>query len=57
MATQPTLRLVIPDTAVVRQPKVSETRVRRFFRRRARRRTLVTGWRDEAFLRATTRGA
>jgi hypothetical protein len=55
MATPTTLRLVRSDIGVVRQPEVSESRVRRFFRRKARRRALVSGWREEAALRSMIR--
>jgi hypothetical protein len=55
MATSSTLRLVRSQIAVVREPQVSESRLRRLFRRKARRQALVHhAWRDEAFLRASS---
>jgi hypothetical protein len=55
MATSSTLRLVRPEIGFAREPAISESRLRRFFRRKARRRALVSGWRDEATLRFITR--
>jgi hypothetical protein len=55
MATSTTLRLVRSEVAVIREPQVSESRLRRLFRRKARRQALAHhGWRDEAFLRASS---
>jgi hypothetical protein len=56
MATSSTLRLVHPDI-VVRVPESHESRFRRLFRRRARRRRapVVPSWREEATLRGITR--
>jgi hypothetical protein len=55
MATPSTLRLVHPEPGFVREPQVAESRVRRFFHRKARRREVVPGWREEAIFRAITR--
>jgi hypothetical protein len=57
MATPSTLRLVHPEIGFVREPQISESRLRRIFRRKARARATVPGWREEAIIRATTRGA
>jgi hypothetical protein len=43
------------DIEAVTLPKFAESRVRRFFRRKARRRAAVSGWRDEATLRSLIR--
>jgi hypothetical protein len=55
MATPTTLRLVRSDIGLIPKPEVSESRVRRFFRRKARRRAVVSGWREEATLRSIIR--
>ena len=55
MATTTTLRLVRSDSRFVPKTEVTESRVRRFFRRKARRRALVFGWREEATLRSMIR--
>jgi hypothetical protein len=62
MATSSTLRIVRTEIDLVREPEarpavpssaeMSESRLRRFFRRKARRRALVSGWREEATLRS-----
>jgi hypothetical protein len=56
MATSSTLRLVHPDV-VLRVPERHESRFRRLFRRRSRRRraAALSGWRDEATVRGLTR--
>lgn len=56
MATS-TLRVIHPEIALVRAPEIHESRFRRLFRRRGRRRraALVPGWREEATVRAITR--
>lgn len=56
MATSSTLRLVRADINLARESRPSESRVRRLFRRRARRRhAAVAGWREEATFRGMTR--
>jgi hypothetical protein len=58
MATSSTLRVIHPDI-VLRAPESHESRIRRLFRRRARRRRAgapaVSGWREEATVRGITR--
>jgi hypothetical protein len=56
MATSSTtLRLVHP-VDIAREPRASESRVRRLFRRRARRRSaVVSNWREDATFRGMTR--
>jgi hypothetical protein len=57
MATTSTLRVVHPDIVLHVPQTTPESRFRRLFRRRARRRraAAVSGWREEATLRAITR--
>lgn len=55
MATSSTLRLVRPEIGFAREPQVSESRLRRLFRRRIRRSARVHGWREEATVRAIIR--
>jgi hypothetical protein len=55
MATPTTLRLVRTEIRFIPKPEVSESRVRRFFRRKARRRAMASGWREEAILRSIIR--
>ena len=55
MTTTTTLRLVRPEARFVPRTEITENRVRRFFRRKARRRALVFGWREEANLRSMIR--
>jgi hypothetical protein len=57
MATSSTLRVIHPEIALTREAETHESRLRRLFRRKARRRrtAAVSGWRDEATVRATTR--
>jgi hypothetical protein len=56
MATSSTLRLVHPDIDFARKAPPTESRIRRLFRRRARRRrAAVGGWREEAAFRGMTR--
>jgi hypothetical protein len=55
MATPTTLRLVRAEITFIPKAKVSESRVRRFFRRKVRRRVAVSGWREEATLRSLIR--
>lgn len=55
MATTTTLRLVRSEAPFVPKTEISESRVRRFIRRKARRRALVFGWREEANLRSMIR--
>jgi hypothetical protein len=55
MATSSTVRLVRSEIGGVRKPQVAESRLRRLFRRKARRQALAHhSWRDEAFLRASS---
>ena len=56
MATS-TLRVIHPEIALVRMPEIHESRFRRLFRRRVRRRrtALVPDWREEATVRGITR--
>jgi hypothetical protein len=54
MATSSTLRLVHP--VEIARPQRNESRLRRLFSRRARRRqAVVSNWREEATLRGMTR--
>lgn len=57
MATSSTLRVIHPEIALPREAETRESRLRRLFRRKARRRraAVVSGWREEAILRGTTR--
>jgi hypothetical protein len=58
MATSSTLRLVHPEIDLAREAEIHESRLRRLFRRRARRRraALVPGWREEAIVRSMRAG-
>jgi ribosomal protein L32E len=57
MATTSTLRVIHPEIGAVRKPQPHESRLRRLFRRRARRRdaAVASGWREEAAVRGMTR--
>jgi hypothetical protein len=56
MATTSTVRVLRPEMARVQVPEIHESRLRRLFRRRARRRaTVPSGWREEATVRGMTR--
>jgi hypothetical protein len=58
MATTTTLRVIHPEIGAVRTPQPHESRLRRLFRRRARRRrntAVASGWREEATVRGMTR--
>jgi hypothetical protein len=55
MASTSTLRVVHPDIDLARKPEPAESRIRRLFRRRARRRAAVGAWREEATFRGMTR--
>jgi hypothetical protein len=56
MATSSTLPLPYPGISAERAAESHDSRLRRLFRRRARRRRGVhSGWREEATLRALTR--
>jgi hypothetical protein len=57
MATPSTLRVIHPEIAVTREIEKHESRLRRLFRRKARRRgaAVVAGWREEATVRGLTR--
>jgi hypothetical protein len=58
MATSSTLRVVHPEIAVTGPVETHESRFRRLFRRKSRRRraaVLMSGWREEATLRGITR--
>lgn len=56
MATSSTLRLVHPDIDLTHVPQRSESRLRRLFRRRdRRRRAAASNWREEATFRGMTR--
>jgi hypothetical protein len=55
MATSSTLRLV-PPVDLARVPQRNESRLRRLFSRRARRRqAVVSNWREDATFRGMTR--
>ena len=57
MATSSTLRVIHPEIAVKGPVETYESRFRRLFRRKARRRgaAVMSGWREEATVRGTTR--
>jgi hypothetical protein len=56
MATSSTVRVEHPGIVTEREAEPHHSRLRRVFRRRARRRRAVHyAWRDEATLRALTR--
>jgi hypothetical protein len=58
MATTSTLRVIHPEIGAVRRPQTHESRLRRLFRRRARRRrnaAVPSGWREEATVRGMMR--
>jgi hypothetical protein len=57
MATSSTLRVIHLEIAPTCEAETHESRLRRLFRRKARgrRAAVVSGWREEAILRGTTR--
>jgi hypothetical protein len=56
MASTSILRVVHPDIEFARKAPPPESRIRRLFRRRARRRRAgIGGWREEATVRGMTR--